>query len=63
KGDSYVRGISSGVGASLFEELGLYYTGLVDGHDVEDLVYLLKKIKTMPAPSLVLIHVVTKKGK
>ncbi|CAN0912411.1 Probable 1-deoxy-D-xylulose-5-phosphate synthase 2, chloroplastic [Linum grandiflorum] len=63
KVDSYVRGISGGAGASLFEELGLYYVGPVDGHDVEDLVYLLKKIKTMPAPGPVLIHVVTEKGK
>ncbi|CAN1222856.1 Probable 1-deoxy-D-xylulose-5-phosphate synthase 2, chloroplastic [Linum grandiflorum] len=61
KVDSYVRGISGGAGASLFEELGLYYVGPVDGHDVEDLVYLLKKIKTMPAPGPVLIHVVTEK--
>ncbi|CAN1165605.1 Probable 1-deoxy-D-xylulose-5-phosphate synthase 2, chloroplastic [Linum perenne] len=63
KVDSYVRGISGGAGASLFEELGLYYIGPVDGHDVEDLVYLLKKIKSMPAPGPVLIHVITEKGK
>ncbi|CAN1228839.1 Probable 1-deoxy-D-xylulose-5-phosphate synthase 2, chloroplastic [Linum grandiflorum] len=63
KVDSYVRGLSGGAGASLFEELGLYYIGPVDGHDVEDLVYLLKKIKAMPAPGPVLIHIVTEKGK
>ncbi|CAI0402916.1 unnamed protein product [Linum tenue] len=63
KVDSYVRGMTGGPGASLFEELGLYYIGPVDGHDVADLVLLLKKIKSMPAPGPVLIHLITEKGK
>ncbi|GJN24785.1 hypothetical protein PR202_gb12548 [Eleusine coracana subsp. coracana] len=67
KVDEYARGIisppSSGPGSSLFEELGLYYIGPVDGHSVEDLVTILEKVKAMPAPGPVLIHVVTEKGK
>ena len=61
--DTYMRGMVSGSGASLFEELGLYYIGPVDGHNVEDLVHILKKVKAMPAPGPVLIHIITEKGK
>nr|AEZ55866.1 chloroplast 1-deoxy-D-xylulose 5-phosphate synthase 2 [Mitragyna speciosa] len=63
KVDSYVRGVVNGSGASLFEELGLYYIGPVDGHNIEDLVYIFKKVKSMPAPGPVLIHIMTEKGK
>ncbi|KAE8653156.1 probable 1-deoxy-D-xylulose-5-phosphate synthase 2, chloroplastic [Cucumis sativus] len=58
-----VRGMVGGTGASLFEELGIYYIGPVDGHNVEDLVYILKQVKAMPASGPVLIHVITEKGK
>ncbi|CAN6197150.1 unnamed protein product [Urochloa humidicola] len=65
KVDEYARGMMAptGSGASLFEELGLYYIGPVDGHNVEDLVTIFEKVKSMPAPGPVLIHVVTEKGK
>lgn len=65
KVDHCVRGMVAGTGsgASLFEELGIYYIGPVDGHNVEDLVYILKQVKAMPTPGPVLIHVVTEKGK
>eukprot|EP00262_Sarcandra_glabra_P012414 TRINITY_DN3193_c1_g6_i1.p1 TRINITY_DN3193_c1_g6~~TRINITY_DN3193_c1_g6_i1.p1 ORF type:complete len:738 (+),score=133.58 TRINITY_DN3193_c1_g6_i1:27-2216(+) len=63
KVDEYARGMVSGSGASLFEELGLYYIGPVDGHNVEDLVYIFEKVKAMPAPGPVLIHIITEKGK
>ena len=53
----------SAPGSTLFEELGLYYIGPVDGHDVEDLVTIFEKVKAMPAPGPVLIHIVTDKGK
>lgn len=36
--DEYARGMISGSGSTLFEELGLYYIGPVDGHNVDDLV-------------------------
>lgn len=53
----------SGSGSSLFEELGLYYIGPVDGHNLEDLVTILAKVKSTPTAGPVLIHVVTEKGK
>ncbi|XP_042392682.1 probable 1-deoxy-D-xylulose-5-phosphate synthase 2, chloroplastic isoform X1 [Zingiber officinale] len=63
KVDEYARGIMSNTSSSLFEELGLYYIGPVDGHDVDDLVTIFEKVKSMPAPGPVLIHIVTEKGK
>nr|POF07387.1 putative 1-deoxy-d-xylulose-5-phosphate synthase 2, chloroplastic [Quercus suber] len=53
----------SASGSTLFEEIGLYYIGPVDGHNVEDLVTIFQKIKEMPAPWPVLIHIVIEKGK
>lgn len=58
-----MKGMVGGSGACLFEELGLYYIGPVDGHNVGDLVHVLKKIKDMPTIGPVLIHVITEKGK
>ncbi|KAB1201887.1 putative 1-deoxy-D-xylulose-5-phosphate synthase 2, chloroplastic [Morella rubra] len=63
KVDEYARGMISASGSSLFEELGLYYIGPVDGHNIEDLVTIFQKVKAMPAPGPVLIHIVTEKGK
>ncbi|CAL5365120.1 unnamed protein product [Camellia sinensis] len=63
KVDAYARGMLSASGSTLFEELGLYYIGPVDGHNVEDLVTIFQKVKAMPAPGPVLIHTITEKGK
>ncbi|XP_023553267.1 probable 1-deoxy-D-xylulose-5-phosphate synthase 2, chloroplastic [Cucurbita pepo subsp. pepo] len=63
KVDEYARGMISGSGSTFFEELGLYYIGPVDGHNVGDLVTIFDKVKSMPAPGPVLIHIVTEKGK
>ncbi|TMW84674.1 hypothetical protein EJD97_024657 [Solanum chilense] len=63
KVDEYARGMISASGSTLFEELGLYYIGPVDGHNIEDLITILEKVKAMPAPGPVLIHIVTEKGK
>ncbi|XP_076954927.1 putative 1-deoxy-D-xylulose-5-phosphate synthase 2, chloroplastic [Bidens hawaiensis] len=63
KVDSAIKGIVGGQGASMFEELGLNYIGPVDGHNLEDLVYVFEKIKSMPAPGPILVHIVTEKGK
>ncbi|CBI17763.3 hypothetical protein VitviT2T_017384 [Vitis vinifera] len=63
KVDEYMRGIVGGSHACLFEELGLSYIGPVDGHNVEDLVHILTKVRVMPAPGPVLVHVITEKGK
>lgn len=61
--DSFVKGVVSGQGASMFEELGLYYVGPVDGHNLDDLVHIFKKLKSMETPGAVLVHIVTEKGK
>ncbi|WP_411837864.1 1-deoxy-D-xylulose-5-phosphate synthase [Paracoccus sp. ME4] len=50
------------VGGTLFEELGFSYVGPVDGHDMEQLLPLLRTVRAR-ADGPVLIHVVTKKGK
>ncbi|KAL0367899.1 UNVERIFIED_CONTAM: putative 1-deoxy-D-xylulose-5-phosphate synthase 2, chloroplastic [Sesamum calycinum] len=63
KVDEYARGMISASGSTLFEELGLYYIGPVDGHNIDDLVAIFEKVKAMPAPGPVLIHIVTEKGK
>lgn len=63
KMEDYARGIIGASGSSLFEELGMYYIGPVNGHDVDDLVTVLQKVKSMPSPGPVLIHIVTEKGK
>lgn len=41
----------------------MYYIGPVDGHNVGDLVTIFEKVKALPAPGPVLIHIVTEKGK
>ncbi|KGJ21719.1 1-deoxy-D-xylulose-5-phosphate synthase [Paracoccus sanguinis] len=50
------------IGGTLFEELGFSYMGPVDGHDLEQLLPLLRTVKAR-ADGPVLIHAVTKKGK
>ena len=50
--------VTSGI---LFEELGLKYYGPINGHDLEQLISTLQKIKDLPYP--VMLHVLTKKGK
>src|SRR4051812_1041240 len=60
KAEEYARGMVTG--GTFFEELGFYYVGPIDGHDLEALVPILKNardIKDKP----VLVHVVTQKGK
>uniref|UniRef100_A0A7C8ZQ41 1-deoxy-D-xylulose-5-phosphate synthase n=1 Tax=Opuntia streptacantha TaxID=393608 RepID=A0A7C8ZQ41_OPUST len=63
KVDEYARGMIGGTGSTLFEELGLYYIGPVDGHNIEDLITIFQQVKEIPAPGPVLIHIVTEKGK
>ncbi|WP_374635143.1 1-deoxy-D-xylulose-5-phosphate synthase, partial [Paracoccus sp. (in: a-proteobacteria)] len=50
------------VGGTLFEELGFSYVGPVDGHDMDQLLALMRTVKAR-ATGPVLIHAVTKKGK
>ncbi|KAF7837172.1 putative 1-deoxy-D-xylulose-5-phosphate synthase, chloroplastic [Senna tora] len=63
KVDEYARGMISGSGSTLFEELGLYYIGPVDGHNIGDLIAILKEVKSTKTTGPVLIHVVTEKGR
>jgi 1-deoxy-D-xylulose-5-phosphate synthase len=60
KAEEYARGMVTG--GTFFEELGFYYVGPVDGHDMEALVPILKNAADI-TDRPVLVHVVTKKGK
>lgn len=53
----------SGSGSTLFEELGLYYIGPVDGHNVDDLVAVLSEVRSADTVGPVLVHVITEKGR
>nr|QKY15109.1 1-deoxy-D\-xylulose-5-phosphate synthase (DXS) [Polytomella parva] len=61
--DEYARGLISGSGSSFFEELGLYYIGPVDGHNIDDLVAVLNDVRLANTKGPVLIHVLTEKGR
>lgn len=60
KAEEYARGMA--VGGTFFEELGFYYVGPIDGHDLEALVQVLENAKAIQ-DCPVLVHVVTQKGK
>ncbi len=59
--EEYMRGLVSG-GGTLFEELGFYYLGPVDGHNLNHLLPVLRNIRDTQADGPVFLHVVTKKG-
>ncbi|WP_421860062.1 1-deoxy-D-xylulose-5-phosphate synthase [Parvibaculum sp.] len=59
RAEEYARGMA--MGGTLFEELGLYYVGPIDGHNLDHLLPVLKNVRDAEGP--VLIHVVTQKGK
>ncbi|MEM6616067.1 MAG: 1-deoxy-D-xylulose-5-phosphate synthase [Pseudomonadota bacterium] len=60
RAEEYVRGMM--MGGTLFEELGFFYVGPIDGHDLEQLVPILENVRDAEQGPI-LIHVVTKKGK
>ncbi|MCW1401563.1 1-deoxy-D-xylulose-5-phosphate synthase [Novosphingobium sp. MW5] len=60
KTDEFTRGWLTG--GTLFEELGMYYVGPIDGHNLEQLVPILENVRDA-AEGPCLIHVVTQKGK
>ncbi|MFA4892943.1 1-deoxy-D-xylulose-5-phosphate synthase [Brevundimonas sp.] len=60
KAEEYARGMI--VGGTFFEELGFYYIGPVDGHDLDNLVPILKNAAAITDRPVV-VHVVTQKGK
>ena len=60
RAEEYARGILTG--GTLFEELGFFYIGPVDGHNIEHLLPLLKNLRDVDDSGPVLLHIVTKKG-
>jgi len=60
KAEEYARGMATG--GTLFEELGFYYVGPVDGHNMDHLLPVLENVRDA-GKGPVLIHVVTQKGK
>ncbi len=60
KAEEFARGMA--MGGTLFEELGFYYVGPIDGHNLDQLIPVLENIRDN-AEGPVLVHVVTKKGK
>ncbi|XP_077211424.1 1-deoxy-D-xylulose 5-phosphate synthase 3 [Tasmannia lanceolata] len=59
KVDEYARGMVGPLGSTLFEELGLYYIGPVDGHNIDDLISVFQEVSSLNSTGPVLIHVVT----
>jgi 1-deoxy-D-xylulose-5-phosphate synthase len=61
KAESYARGLVTG-GGTLFEELGFFYVGPIDGHNLDHLLPVLQNVRDSEDEGPVLIHVVTRKG-
>ena len=61
KAEEFFRDIVSG--GTLFNELGFYYVGPIDGHNLDVLIPVFKNVKNSKFNGPILIHAVTKKGK
>ena len=61
KAENLIKGLVTG--GTLFSELGFYYIGPIDGHDVDNLVQVLENVKNSKHEGPVLIHTITQKGK
>ena len=61
KAEDILRGIVSG--GTLFSELGFYYIGPIDGHDINHLVQIFENVKDSNHQGPILIHAITQKGK
>jgi 1-deoxy-D-xylulose-5-phosphate synthase len=59
--EEFARGMVTG--GTLFEELGFFYVGPVDGHDLTHLVPVLKNVRDRAESGPILLHVVTQKGR
>ena len=59
--EEYLRGLA--VGGTLFEEMGFFYVGTVDGHNFEHLLPVLENVKNSSHEGPFLIHAITQKGK
>ena len=60
KAEHYARGMITG--GTLFEELGFYYVGPIDGHNLDHLIPVLENVRDDPQGGPILIHVITEKG-
>jgi len=60
RAEEYARGIA--MGGTLFEEMGFYYVGPIDGHNLDHLIPVLENVRDAQSGPI-LVHVVTKKGK
>lgn len=61
RAEEYARGLVTG--GTLFEELGFFYVGPIDGHNLDHLLPVLKNVRDAEDEGPILIHVVTQKGK
>ncbi len=61
RAEEFARGLATG--GTLFEELGFYYVGPLDGHNLDHLVTVLENVRDDPTLGPVIVHVVTQKGK
>jgi 1-deoxy-D-xylulose-5-phosphate synthase len=61
RADEYTRGLLTG--GTLFEELGFYYVGPIDGHELDHLLPVLRNVRDAEDVHPILVHVVTQKGK
>jgi|tagenome__1003787_1003787.scaffolds.fasta_scaffold20970455_3 1-deoxy-D-xylulose-5-phosphate synthase len=61
RAEEYARGILTG--GTLFEELGFYYVGPIDGHNLDHLLPVLRNVREAEEAGAILVHVITQKGK
>ncbi|MBT6117778.1 MAG: 1-deoxy-D-xylulose-5-phosphate synthase [Rhodospirillaceae bacterium] len=61
RAEGHMRGFMTG--GTLFEEMGFYYVGPIDGHNLDHLLPVLKNVREVRGHGPILVHVVTTKGK
>ena len=61
RAEEYARGILTG--GTLFEELGFYYLGPIDGHNLDHLLPVLRNVREAEESGPILVHAITQKGK
>ena len=61
RAEEYARGMLTG--GTLFEELGFYYVGPIDGHNLDHLIPVMRNVRDAEDAGPILLHVITQKGK
>ena len=61
RAEEYARGMLTG--GTLFEEMGFYYVGPIDGHNLDHLLPVLRNVREAEETGPILVHVITQKGK